>query len=410
LTNEYLAYKFTTIVEINEYRDENGVLSAENFPAITFCARIPLFRAIPFLQNLLRLEKHFDTTLDSLNYTIGCRVSKLSDFERKSECMDKIYDIINREQNISNYIKFMNYIPAEVRCEHLYHRRDRKDARCIRKDNFVFSKSLFGECFSLFTNFTHKIIEDQNIENSIDFQILLGIPNSNNGLLKIMIHERNQLPSFGFTENRENVWHSWFEYSMNKFRRLPFPYSTDCFDYKKSNIFKSRGQCINTCYINDLVRKHNCIPKDFQNLTFSSIDSFNTSFCEDSTIKMTFDSKCRKICKLSCEESNFIVERFTENRIQYKPYKEKYFTYVNDPLMTFFEFLSTTGGLLGLWNNLSINDLQILFLNALKKLFETRFVIRLTTYISSLIPFGFYCLKINLFFKTISTKINLKVL
>ncbi len=40
LTNEYLAYKFTVIVEIDGYRYANGVLSAENFPAISFCSLI----------------------------------------------------------------------------------------------------------------------------------------------------------------------------------------------------------------------------------------------------------------------------------------------------------------------------------------------------------------------------------
>jgi hypothetical protein len=219
-----------------------------------------------------------------------------------------------------------------------------------------------------------------------------------------LIHDRNQLPSFGFTETMK---YTHFEYTMNKFRRLPSPYSTDCFDYKSSIVSKIRGQCVNNCHIDNLLRKNNCLPKDFEKLTFASIDSINSSFCENSNIKKIVGSKCSKICKLSCEESNFLTTQIIEKAI--RPSNQKYITYVNDPLITFAAFLSTIGGLLGLWNNLSINDLNIIFLNLAKKFFETRFLIILKAYITSML-FTFHFLKTELFLKSISAKVNLKAL
>ncbi len=65
------------------------------------------------------------------------------------------------------------------------------------------------------------------------------------------------------------------------------------------------------------------------------------------------------------KNSNFHKRQSVENDI--RPPKHKYITYVKDLPMTFAVFLSTTGGLLSLWNNLSINDLQVLLLNLVKK-------------------------------------------
>jgi hypothetical protein len=87
----------------------------------------------------------------------------------------------------------------------------------------------------------------------------------------------------------------------------------------------------------------------------------------------SFNSKCSKVCKTSCEESNFYARPLSKKVIL--RLKQKYTTYVNDPLMSFTAFLSTTGGLLGLWNNVSINDMQTLLLSLANKFFGTQFMI-----------------------------------
>jgi hypothetical protein len=180
LTNEYLAYKYTVIIEFNEYRDSNGVLSAENFPTISFCTQISFLtelRKRPNLQNSFRIEKHFDMISDSLNYSLCWWASESLDLVKESECSAKIADIINREQNMSNYVKFMYYLPAELNFENFFYYGNSimKTQRCLGNDKFVFSRTLLGECFSLFTSFTFKAIENQTIEKSNEFQILIGI-------------------------------------------------------------------------------------------------------------------------------------------------------------------------------------------------------------------------------------------
>lgn len=156
---------------------------------------------------------------------------------------------------------------AELNCKNNFHVDKTKTPPCFGSDSFVFSKSLLGECFSLFTNFTFKTTENQTIEKSNEFEILIGIQSIIYSFSNT-IHDRNQLPSFGFTEAINDLK---FGYTMSKWKRLPSPYSANCFDYKNSNNSKSRGQCMNACYIENSIRYNNCVPKDFQNLTFTSI-------------------------------------------------------------------------------------------------------------------------------------------
>jgi hypothetical protein len=165
LTKEYFVYKFT-VIEIDEYRDANGVLSAENFPVISICSHISFLsesREESSVKNSLGIYKYFDMILNTLSYSFVCRPSAL-----RAECYPTIADIIDEEMNVSNDITFINYILYELKFEALSEEDERKIVRCISDKNYIFSKSLIGECFSLFTNFTFKASSNQSIENSRD--------------------------------------------------------------------------------------------------------------------------------------------------------------------------------------------------------------------------------------------------
>jgi hypothetical protein len=135
---------------------------------------------------------------------------------------------------------------------------------------------------------------------------------------------------------------------------LPFPYSTDCFDYKSSDIFKSRGQCVNKCIIDDLLLNNNNLKISKKWHSLQLIHSTLVS----ATVKTSKAVSVRNEAKIANfrTKNQIFTQDYSKKVILHS--KQKYTTYVIDPIMSFAAFLSTTGGLLGLWNNLSINDLQ----------------------------------------------------
>jgi hypothetical protein len=72
--------------------------------------------------------------------------------------------------------------------------------------------------------------------------------------------------------------------------------------------------------------------------------------------------------------------------------------------MTFIYFMSSIGGLLGLWNNVSVYDLQLIIIQICGKIFKFKLMTKLSKY--------FFSLKILKLFDLIRSfviKINLKV-
>jgi hypothetical protein len=73
------------------------------------------------------------------------------------------------------------------------------------------------------------------------------------------------------------------------------------------------------------------------------------------------ETDCEKNCLKPCEESFFKIEShfIKPKRFNIEPIKERYVIYINKIYMTFINFMVSFGGLLGLWNNISIYDLQL---------------------------------------------------
>src|SRR5208282_784480 len=161
---------------------------------------------------------------------------------------------------------------------------------------------------------------------------------------QILFHNPNLLPSLTFPEDVVG------DYSMIKFKRLLPPYDSNCFDYENSKSFKNRGQCINDCVFKKILKKYDCIPRKSVNvLTLYDNMTLDSTFCVDNNFEGFSEDDCSHRCLMPCDETFFICSQRQLNQPIF--YIGKHMNYINKIYMTFIYFMSSIGGLLGLWNN-----------------------------------------------------------
>jgi hypothetical protein len=215
---------------------------------------------------------------------------------------------------------------------------------------------------------------------------------------KYVLHDQNQLPSLTFTDAARG------DHFMSRFKRLPPPYDSNCFDYENSKSFKSHGQCINDCVLKKILKKYDCIPRESVNvLTLYDNMTLNSTFCVDNNFEDFSEDDCSHRCLKPCEEIIYTSLKKLSNQIQYMSLIEQ-ITYKNKIYMTLFSFMSSIGGLLGLWNNVSVYDLQLIIIEICEKIFKLKLITKLSKY--------FFSAKILKSFDLIRSfviKINLKV-
>jgi hypothetical protein len=187
-----------------------------------------------------------------------------------------------------------------------------------------------------------------------------------------------------------------------KVKRLPPPYDSNCFDYKNSKSFKSRGHCINDCLIQKILKDYNCIPRRSANiLTLYDNITLNSNLCLDNNFEDLNENGCSDQCSKPCEEL-FVLPLHTQNYFNF--HEHKHYIYRNNVYMTFIYFMTSIGGLLGLWNNISVYDLQLMIIKICAKIFKFKLIKNLSEYL-----FASKILKSIDLFKSFVTKINLKV-
>jgi hypothetical protein len=188
---------------------------------------------------------------------------------------------------------------------------------------------------------------------------------------ELLFYDPNQLPSLAFTDNLRA------HFSLIKVKRLPPPYDSNCFNYEKSKSFKSRGQCINDCVFKNFLKKYDCIPRQSVSvLTLYDNMILDSTFCVDNNFEDFSEDGCSDRCLKSCEEKFFISLRMQSDEVV--GYQAKHKIY-----MTFIYFLSSIGGLLVLWNNVSVYDLLLIIIKIREKIFKLKHIIKLSKYFFS---------------------------
>jgi hypothetical protein len=338
LTLEFTEFKTTISVDL--IRD----LNFSYYPAYSVCSN----QLNTFWKDSLKKKLNSSNSIDNKRL--------------KAEFPVMINGFKIQERNISKYlIEAKNTMPSYLRCA----ADKEKNEVCIEKNFTIISFSNLGECYTL-SPLRYPIIEERNFTRAQS--VFSNYPFKIYKDLKILIHDPNHLPSLTFTDNFIG------DFSTIKFKRLPPPYDSNCFDYKNSKSFKSRGQCINDCVFKKFLKKYNCIPRESVNvLTLYDNMTLDSTFCVDNNFEGFSEDDCSDRCLKPCEELIFIDYVPLPYKLKLS-YEAKNMIYINNIYMTFIYFMSSIGGLLGLWNNVSIYDLQLIIIKICGKIFKLKII------------------------------------
>ncbi len=374
LTLEFTEFKTTIYVEILKFQTDFSM--TKYFPAYSFCTYQLNTDSIDLLNNNLNSSNNNDSK------------------RLKAEFPQVINGLNIQERNISEYLKLAkNEIPSYIRCT-----TDNENEVCIEKNFIIVSFSNLGECYTL-SPLRYSISEESKYDRDCEILLKNSLYNISKirGLnQQILFHDPNQMPSLTFSDNAMG------DFFILRVKRLPPPYDSNCFDYENSKSFKSRGQCINDCVFKKILKKYDCIPRESVNiLTLYDNMTLDSTFCVDNNFEDFSEDDCSDRCLKPCEEIFLTTLRTKSN--QYVFYQNKHIIYINKIYMTFIYFMSSIGGLLGLWNNVSVYDLQLIIIKICEKIFKLK-LRKLSKY--------FFSAKILKSFDLIRSfviKINLKV-
>jgi hypothetical protein len=250
------------------------------------------------------------------------------------------------------------------------------DSDCLLISDLITSHSNSLKCYTFMSKLNKKFNKDIKV---YDFATILDDNQRlfylQNGTKNFYLHDSNHLPSFAFSKLSSFPVYSYpltmTYYEKIVIKRLETPYNTNCYNYKGKT--KSRAQCINNLIL-DHFFKFNCLPKDYEFITYiiknGVYAEFEFSLCNKSVLEKKFKINFKK-CRIECNEEFFEISNrreLTDNFIgdKFKMLDNKYIILKYIPVMTFIDLMLNFGGLLSLWNGVSLVDLK----NALHKYFK----------------------------------------
>ena len=180
--------------------------------------------------------------------------------------------------------------------------------------------------------------------------------------------------------------------SSHQYMSRPFG---QCSDYKLPNELTYHSltyiECYRKCLKHQYIKQYNCVPYIIDNF-ITEYDLYNneTKICSTNTedvmnrrpIEEIFVNKCSKECPKECfrvdyssevkERStyfsnqnwfdSFYYNRSVQRSIVWDSY-EPMFAYIDEPVLTFTQYLVYCGGLMGLWFGQSLKDLFSLIID-----------------------------------------------
>jgi len=368
----YLKFETILSVKFESYQYPNGVIPTDNLPAFSICTQKIISSQENLNNYLIQVYNHNLSHLMNkpMIFFSECMRNDTNNTFLFQKCYNQLKKKVRNEKNISTFLKWIDNLFLRDRCNAssfnedfnkiIVKNKNFNDINCIENQNRVMTVSALGKCYTFFSYLSTNF---QTIRKNKDFEIFERRHKFFNESYSLLYHDRNQLPSFASTDEVSNYYS---KYSINKFYRLEPPYDTQCYDYCKDKMIKSKGQCINDCIIKATVDEFGCVPLIFNKITLSESISKNLQICNFSQITSLTEEKCKKQCLIACEET--IFNRFLSGSNEITPIEEKFISFTYEPKMTIMHFLSTIGGLIGLWCNISLYSLYSKFNHLVKDL------------------------------------------
>jgi hypothetical protein len=342
LTLEYIYYKTVVGIEIKRYA---------NPPAVSLCRR----------NNSAYKELHI------LRYSnIPLRLKNFFSNFKCRECPTNssfYFDLINNQTFLSDYLELI-----DAQLDFPYFRIE-----TVMVNTFVTSHNQYSKCYTFFSGLSY----NSNVPSHLSGKIMVSdFPR--NSLL--YIHDSNTLPSYSTSKLpsiRDTNNDTRISYNKEHFERLPPPYQSNCQYY--SGKIKSRDQCINEL-IYDFILENGCLPRNHELLTYVVIgynySKFNYSLCinETKTVELKlFEGFCRESCIQDFYEFHESSGGDHPGPHVLETTNSQYISFIYIPKMEFMQFIVNFGGLIGLWQGISLNDLKdIIFKFIRRAIFSPR--------------------------------------
>jgi hypothetical protein len=256
-------------------------------------------------------------------------------------------------------------------------KNEKPDFNCSKLSRIVESVTpLSPKCLSYYSRLFD---ENYSPNNSIAFLFLIRITINAFAL----IHQSATPPHFNrdkveFEKSAVNL----ISYSSIESNLLPFPYETDCYDYKREEKSLIRYKSREDCIVKHLERRElsecDCNKKwSYRDLRFGNISNKcpKTVRCH---LNLKLETKLLdKICKKNCLNHYFFNIINSMKLVKGMKFKMTYFvpikTKTNEiifshlPKMNLVEYFCSIGGLISMWFGISVYDLLLIFVRETKK-------------------------------------------
>jgi hypothetical protein len=199
---------------------------------------------------------------------------------------------------------------------------------------------------------------------------------------KLYIHSSDSIPSHSNYDWSGSDFRDYGTvlFSEYRFRKLEFPYDTNCRKY----VEKSRSDCLNDCFIENFNSTKNCINNKEIPIMFkiyANRTEPNLEICFDDYLKnnksFTTDSskQCFENCRVPCDERLFIVEFSYEKlidssyhsvKVKLDFYKNYYQNIIYSPNMLFMEYIIGVANLMSLWHGIDFISIRDKFFEIIR--------------------------------------------
>jgi hypothetical protein len=409
ITQVYLYFATKVNVELNPILND-GLISMRRLPALTVCHESNLKEFLSNDKELLDMiilksrQNISDHQRISWNEEIESMIElsinkkyKLSftlKFYKKSypKKYRQILEFMINYMKFSNNNKFLEKYPTISEMEFFSNHfecyiKTNETLNCDEISQIVPSFSFLGKC----NTFQFKS------KNKFESNLVLRLTNNKNLLSlnrdffgnsymksQYYIHSFESKPSLSYYDwiNSDFSIYSYeTEFREYNFKRLEFPYDTNCRIYQN----ETQSECLNECYIREQISTKKCINKE----EFSIMFNINTDrvkpdipFCssEQKSENYSFLNRikfCSKECQVSCEEQLFIVEHllniFNTKNLKYNVenlnfHKSYYTDIIHSPDMLFTQYIIGVANLLSLWHGIYFTSIVDMFFNLFVKL------------------------------------------